>query len=204
MEKMNYLISPFISAYKELYNTQHVLVRIIEEWRKSLDDNWSIKAYDCVPHDLVIAKLAGHGFDKNMICYIYSYCVSRKQSVSVNNIKSIFEEVISGIPQDSIVGPVLFDIFFSDFFYFILVALTQSFVITILSRFAKTIENLISISQSESETAINWFKDNDMIVNPGKFQATLFNKQNGNQTNQIINMDQKQICAVSKVILLGI
>ena len=36
---MKYLISPFISAYKELYNTQHVLVRIIEEWRKSLDDN---------------------------------------------------------------------------------------------------------------------------------------------------------------------
>ena len=45
-----------------------------------------------------------------------------------------------------------------------------------LSIFAKTIENLISILESESEIAINWFKDNHMIVNPGKFQAIIFDK----------------------------
>ena len=59
-----------------------------------------------------------------------------------------------------------------------------------LSSFAKTIENLISILESESEIAINWFKNN-MIVNPGKFQAIIFDKHKGNNTNQIINIDQK-------------
>ena len=116
MEKMNNLFSPFISAYRESYNTQHVLIRLIEEWRKILDNNYFIgavlmdlsKAFDCIPHDLVIAKLAAYGFDKNMICYIYSYLKSRKQCVSVNNIKSTFEEIISGFPQGSIVGPILF------------------------------------------------------------------------------------------------
>ena len=49
-----------------------------------------------------------------------------------------------------------------------------------LSSFAKTIENLISILESESEIAINWFKDNHMIVNPGKFQAIIFGKHKGN------------------------
>ena len=74
------------------------------------------KAFDCIPRDLVIAKLAAYGFDKNMICYIYSYLKSRKQCVSVNNIKSTFEEIISGVPQNSIVGPILLNIFFNYFF----------------------------------------------------------------------------------------
>ena len=73
-----------------------------------------------------------------------------------------------------------------------------------LSSFAKIIENLISIVESESEIAINWFKDNHMIVNPGKFKAIIFDKRKGNHTNQIININQKEIKAVSKVKLLGI
>ena len=73
-----------------------------------------------------------------------------------------------------------------------------------LSSFTKTIEYVISILESESEKAINWFKDNHMIVNPGKFQATILDKHKGNHNNQIINIDQKEIKAVSKVKLLGI
>ena len=92
VEKINNLFSPFISAYRESYNThayresyntQHVL---IEEWRKNLDNNYFIgavlmdlsKAFDCILHDLIIAKLAAYGFDKKMIYYIYSYLKSRK------------------------------------------------------------------------------------------------------------------------------
>ena len=71
------------------------------------------------------------------------------------------------------------------------------------SSFAKTIENLISILESESEIAINWFEDNYLSVSPGKFQAIITNKHKGNHTNQIINIDQKEIKAVSKVKLLG-
>ena len=211
MEKMNNLFSPFISAYRESYNTQHVLIRLIEEWRKILDNNYFIgavlmdlsKAFDCIPHDLIIAKLAAYGFDKNMICYIYSYLKSRKQCVSVNNIKSTFEEIISGVPQGSIVGPILFNIFFNDFFYFILVASAHNFADdNTLSSFAKTIENLVSILESESEIAINRFKINHMIVNLGKFQAIIFDEHKGKSTNRTININQKEIKAVAKVKLL--
>ena len=93
MEKMNNLFSPFISAYRESNNTQHVPIRLTEEWRKNLDNSNFVEAFlmdlskdfDCILHDLVIAKFAAYGFDKN-ICYVYSYLNSRKQSVSVNNI----------------------------------------------------------------------------------------------------------------------
>ena len=58
--------------------------------------------------------------------------------------------------------------------------------------------------ESESEIAINWFKDNHMIVNPGKFRMIIFDKHKGNHTNQSTNIDQKEIKAVSKAKLLGI
>ena len=124
---MNNPFPPFIFAYRETYNTQHVHIRLIEEYRKNLDNNYFIgavltdfsKAFNCVSHDHVIAKLAATEFNKNMICYIYSYLKSRKQCVTVNNIKSTFGEIISGVPQGSIAGPILFNIFFNDFLYFI-------------------------------------------------------------------------------------
>ena len=163
------------------------------------------KAFDCIPQDLVIVKLAAYGFDKNMICYMYSYLKGTKQCASVKNIKSTFEEIISGVPQGSILGPILFNIFFKDFFHFILVASAHNFADNnTLSSVAKTIENLISILESESEIAINWFKNNHMIVNPGKFQAIIFDKHKGNHTNRTTNINQKEIKAVAKVKLLGI
>ena len=198
---------PFISAYRESYNTQHVLLRLTEEWRKNLDNNYFIgavlmdpsKAFDCIPHNLVIVKLAAYGFYKNMICCIYLYLKGRKQCVSVNNIKSTFKEIISEVPQGSIVGPTLFNIFFSDFFYFILVASAHKFADdNTLSSFAKTIQNLISILESESEIAINWLKNNHMIANPGKFQDIIFDKHKGNHTNRTININQKEIKNGSK------
>ena len=67
-----------------------------------------------------------------------------------------------------------------------------------LSSFAKTIENLISILESESEIAINWFKNNHMIANPGKFQDIIFDKHKGNHTNRTININQKEIKNGSK------
>ena len=73
-----------------------------------------------------------------------------------------------------------------------------------LSSFGKTIENLLSILESENEIAINWFKDNYIIVNPGTIQLVIFDKQKGNHSNQIINIDQKETKVVSKVRLLAI
>ena len=73
-----------------------------------------------------------------------------------------------------------------------------------LSSFGKTIENLLSILGSENEIAINWFKDNHMIVNPGTIQLVIFDKQKGNHSNQIRNIDQKETKVVSKVRLLAI
>ena len=144
-------MSPFISVYREGYSTQHVLVRLTEEWQKNLDDDYIVggvlmdlsKAFDCIPHDLLIAKLDSYGLDRNLLKYINSYLDNRKQCVRINNINSSFNDIIPGAPQGSVVGPILFNVFFHDFFFFMHHATVHNFADdNTLSRFAKTFAKL--------------------------------------------------------------
>ena len=85
------------------------------------------KAFDCVPYDLLLAKLAAYGVDESFLCYIYSYLLNRKQCMRINNINSGFLSVISGVPKGSIVWLILFNCFFNDLFYVIEIANAHSF-----------------------------------------------------------------------------
>ena len=69
-------------------------------------------------HDLLIAKLNAYGFDYNSIKLIHSYLSNRLQRVRVNSSYSSWSEIIYGIPQGSILGPSLFNIYLGDFFMF--------------------------------------------------------------------------------------
>ena len=120
-----YISHSSISVYRKNYNTQHVMIRPLEEWREKLDKNYVVegalmdlsKAFDCVPHDLLLAKLAAYGVNENFLCYVHSYLLNRKQCVRINNINSDFLNVISGVPQGSIVGQILLNCFFNGFFW---------------------------------------------------------------------------------------
>ena len=89
-------------------------------------------------------------------------------------IYSGFEEIISGDPQSSIVGPILFNAFLKDFFYDTETASVHNFADdNTLSCFGKTVKDLINLLKEESEVAINWFSSNEMIVNPDKFESII-------------------------------
>ena len=99
--------SVYISAYRKGHSTQHVLVRMIEEWKKSIDNDKLVgavlmdlsKAFDCIPHDLLIAKLSAHGFDRNSLKLIYSYLKGRRQCVQINGATSKYMTIKAGVPQ---------------------------------------------------------------------------------------------------------
>ena len=178
------ILSKFVSAYRKPYSSKRVLLKLTEEWKKSLDDKNIIgavlmdlsKAFDCIPHDLLMAKLYTFGLYMDAITFIYSYMKRRKQGVKINDTESLFKILLSGLPQGSILGPILFNIFINDLLFF-----------TKLANFAddntiyaakRDLNELLRLLEKESEVAIKWFSDNNMIVNPKKFQAIIINRQN--------------------------
>ena len=93
INKMEHHFSSFISANRKSFSTDHVLIRLLEDWRNKLDNNNVVgailtdlsKAFDCIPHDLLVAKLDAYGFNRDTVAYIYSYLKNRKQCVRINS-----------------------------------------------------------------------------------------------------------------------
>ena len=124
---------------------------MIEERNENLDNNFFvgavltdlIKAFNCIPLNLLIAKLSAHGLSSGSLSYIYSYLKDLKHYVQINDQKSEYDTIISGVPQGSIFGPILFNIFFNDFFFFIPKANFHNFVDdNTLCSSAKTLRGL--------------------------------------------------------------
>ena len=74
------------------------------------------KAFDCIPYDLLVAKLHDN---KKALTFLYSYLKHRKQSVKINDTEIFFQIFLLGVPQGSIIGPVLCNLFITDLFFFI-------------------------------------------------------------------------------------
>ena len=77
----NQHISNLVSAYWENYSSEHVLIRLLEDWRICLDNKYVVggvlmdlsNTFDCVPNDLLIAKLEAYGINENLLAYLHSY-----------------------------------------------------------------------------------------------------------------------------------
>ena len=98
---------------------------MVEKWRQCLDHGGVSgalltdlsKAFDCILYGLLIAKLAAYGFDYNSLQMLQSYLSNRKQKTKINDAYSKYCEILFGVPQGSILGTLLFNIYICDMFY---------------------------------------------------------------------------------------
>ena len=192
---------PFLFGFRKGHSTEQCLVIMLEAWKKALDNKGYAgailtdlsKAFDCLNHDLLIAKLDAYGFSQDALKLIRSYLKERRQRTKVGSAFSTWLEIKYGVPQGSILGPLLFNIFLNDIFYFIN---------DICTPYAtnKDITNLLKTLESETNILLEWFTINEMKPNADKCHLLVANLKDITS----IKLGNEEITNDQSVELLGI
>ena len=170
-------LSPFLCGYRKGFSTQTALVSLIEKWKSCLDNNGYAgavlmdlsKAFDTINHQLLIAKLHAYGFSTDALELILSYLSNRWQRVKINTSFSSWTELIQGVPQGSVLGPILFNIYINDLF-FLLTEINVCNFADDTTPFVcdNDLGTVLNKLEQNSALAISWFESNYMKLNTDK------------------------------------
>ena len=184
---MESFLSKYQCGFRKGFSTQHCLLFMLEKWKRAVDNGKVFgilltdlsKAFDCLSHELLLAKLHAYSFNISALRLIYSYLANRKQRTKINSSYSSWEEILFGVPQESILGPLLFKIFLCDMFF----ALSQTDFASYADDNtpyveANNIDEDIAILENDSIQLFKWFSDNQMKTNKDKCHLVISNNEN--------------------------
>ena len=200
-----------ITGFRKSQGTKNSLVVMLEKWRRALDKGEYVstlfadlsKAFDAINHDLLIAKLKAYGFSKEALKLMKSYLKNRKQKVQINNKFSSERDVIAGVRQVSINGPLLFNLFINDLVFFIEQCTLSNYAddnnLSISGEDKELIKSMLS---SDFMIVENWFFESYMILNPGKCYFMCIGK-NVNDS-ELLNLNDLNLKNCKEIEVLGI
>ena len=137
------------------------------------------KAFDCLSHERLLAKLHAYRFRISALTLAYSYLKKRNQRTKINSAYSCWEEILFGVPQGSILGPLLFNIFLCDLFYMMSDTDFASYADDNTPYVsADTIHEFIKRLETASVKSFKWFADNKMKANQDKCYLIVSKNEN--------------------------
>ena len=202
--------SPYLCGFRKKHNAQYSLLKMIETWKKYLDNGEKIgvilvdlsKAFDTINHSLLLAKLDAYGFSRTSLKLMQTYLCSRQQRISNNDSFSDWTEVITGVPQGSILGPLLFNIFLNDIFMFILKCNLCNYADdNTLYSTGKDLNRIKRNLKMDFMILHRWFHENHMTLNPGKCHYMVISSRD---LSHEIMLNDDDITSSNEEKLLGI
>ena len=127
------------------------------------------KAFDKVDHSLLLSKLSKYGFSPQILAWLKSFLIDRTQSVVLNGKHSIISKILSGVPQGTVLGPILFILFINDLQGCVKHSKVSFFADD--TRMSKKIscEQDVSLLQEDLNSVIKWSKHNNMKLHEDKY-----------------------------------
>ena len=171
------ILSKFPCGFRKGFSAQRSLLAMLEKWKLAVASERNFgalltdlpKAFDCLPHDLLLANLNAYGFSLLTLRLVQSYLSNRKQRTKINSEFSSWEEILFGVPQGSILRPLIFNISLCDLFLMKNDVAFASYADGNTPLFVgDDLDNVTLEFQNTSNTLFKWFNGNQIKANPDK------------------------------------
>ena len=172
-------LSHNLSGYLRGHSCCSALLKMTEDWRASLD-RWEAvaavavdlnKAFDLVCHSVLLANLTAYGFSRWALLLMTEYVCERKQHVKLDNTYCQWRTVRTRVPQGSLLGPLLFNIYTSDLNYLIEGTSLRLYADTTAYASDTSPVVLEYIINSDLQVVCTWLQHNYLQINATKTQA---------------------------------
>ena len=170
-------------GFRKKHSTEHALIELIDQIRSSFGDKQMTcgifidlsKAFDTVNHKILLHKLEHYGIRGKALELFKSYLENRKQYVQIDNCKSNTRPITCGVPQGSVLGPLLFLLFINDLPMCCPEGKTRLFADdTTIFYHSNNINDIISKGKIIMTQLTTWFKSNKLTLNADKSSITIF------------------------------